>query len=102
MEQKEFPCSAIDCGELDALSATNKVAVPYCPADVGDSVTEMVQVPPAASELPQVVAEMAKPAAPPDRLGVIPVSVVLPVLVSVAVTGALVLLTATVPRFSPE
>jgi hypothetical protein len=63
----------------------------------------MVQVPPAGRELPQVVVEMAKPdAAPPDKLGVMPVNVALPVFVSVAVIGALVLLTATVPRFSPK
>jgi len=77
------------CGEPDALSVTVSVALKLA-ADTGVKVTEIVQLAPAASELPHVLV-WAKLAGfvPPIAMPVI-VNAALPLLVSVTAVGALV------------
>ena len=64
------------------------------PIEVGANVTLMVQLPPAASELPQVVVLPKSPALAPARAMLLRVRAAFPVLFSVTVWAALV-----VPRF---
>jgi hypothetical protein len=95
------PVSVTVCGEPDALSETATVAAKLA-ADAGVKVTEMVQFPAAASELPQVFAEIAKsPGLVPPSVMLVMASVALPGLESVMFCAAdvvptVVLLNATV------
>ncbi len=87
------PVSATVCGEPVTLSATDNVALKLA-ADAGVNVTEMVQLPAAASELPQVFAEMAKSAGfVPARVTLLIVSAAVPGLLSVTTWAADVVLT---------
>ena len=84
------------CGLFEALSV--KVSVPLAaPVAVGVNVTPTAQLAPAARLVPQVLLEIAKgPLIPTLEM----VRAVLWRLVSVTVTAALVLPTATVPKFN--
>jgi hypothetical protein len=75
--------SVATCGDPVALSTTVTVAVKLA-ADAGVKVTEIVQFPAAASELPQVFAEIAKSLGfAPPRVTLAMFSVALPGLESV-------------------
>src|ERR1019366_2120303 len=84
------------CGLFEAVSV--KVSVPEAaPVAVGVNVTPTAQLAAAARLVPQVLLEIAKgPLMPTPEM----VRAVLWRLVSVTVTAALVLPTATVPRFN--
>lgn len=85
-----MPLRAEICGELDALSATESVAVKLA-ADAGVKVTEMVQFALAASVLPQVVVAASKSLGfVPVILMAMPVSEAVPVLKSVALIAVAV------------
>ena len=84
------------CGLFEALSV--KVSVPVAaPAAVGVNVTPTAQLAPAARLVPHVLLEIAKG---PLISTLEIVRVVLWRLVRVTVTGALVVFTATVPKFN--
>src|ERR1039458_1740401 len=94
------PVRGTVCGLLVALSATERVAV-MAPVAAGVNVTLMVHVAWAASDVPQVFAEMAK------ALALVPVMVlpemamaVLSLFVSVTFFAALVLLRPCLPKDS--
>ena len=89
------PLRATDCGLLLALSVMETVAL-RLPLVVGVKVTLMVQFDPAASVLDpvgQVVVWAKSPALVPARLMLLMVRAALPLLVSVTVWAALVVLT---------
>lgn len=78
------PLSAADCGEPEALSATEIAAVKLA-AESGANVTEIVQLAEAASVAPQVVVSAKSAGFAPASETAIPVSGALPLLVSVSI-----------------
>ena len=87
------PERAIIWGLPLALSAMATEAV-RLPAETGVNVTDIVQLPPATTEAPQVLVALKSPASAPVTAIPLISSVALPVLVRVAVFALLV-----VPRF---
>jgi hypothetical protein len=85
------PFSVTDCGVPPALSVRVSVAAKLA-AEAGVNVTEIAQFAPDASELPQVLAEIAKSEgfAPPSVTPLM-VSAAFPVFVSVVGSAALVI-----------
>jgi len=82
------PLRLVDCGEPAALSVTERAAVKLA-AETGLNVTEIVQLPPAASDVPQVLDwEKSLEFAPPIEMPLIG-SGALPVLLRVIVCAAL-------------
>src|SRR6266851_5517223 len=81
-----IPVRLTDCGLPEVLSAMLKVPV-RVPDAVGVNVTPMVQLAPAATELPQVFASAKSPLA---AILLVIVRAALPVLDSVTVCAALV------------
>src|ERR1035437_10222364 len=90
-----IPVRLSNCGELAALS--EKLMVPVrAPGAVGLKVTEMVQLAPAATGEPQVLARAKSPVA----AIVDTVSAAVPLLVSVTFTTGLIVPTVWAPKFS--
>ena len=83
------PVSATVCGDPVALSATESMAEKLA-AKAGVKLIEIEQLAPAASELPQVFVCAKSEGFAPPTLTLLIVSVALPVFLSVAVCGALV------------
>ena len=86
------------CGLPAALSLTLSDAV-RVPLAVGLKVTLMLQVVPAANELPQVWVCQKSPALAPVMVIPLIVKLVVPTLVSVTVFAGLVVPMTTVPKF---
>ena len=84
------PVSVAVCGDPAALSVTVTVALKV-PVVVGEKITRIRQLPPAASELPQVFVVTKLPAPVPESAMLVIASAALPVLESVIDCPALTL-----------
>src|ERR1035437_3940002 len=93
----QIPVRLIVCGLSLALSVIVTLPV-RVPSAVGVKVTEMLQLPPAGTDVPQLLVSAKSPPFAPVTLMDVMVKVALPVLVNLETCGVLVVPTAWLPK----